>query len=125
MPRSIKLFEILFLASLLLGVVQSAFMLAPSGGSAIGPILFQGAILFVIGTLVLLTSRRRSSIGKWVIVIFFLIGLVAFIPQLAVMLRQGLPGVIGIAQLFLQGYAVYLLFSPDSKEWLSQTRDTP
>lgn len=121
MPESIKIFEKLFLGALLLGVVKSA-ILRPV---LLGPLLawpsFQALIMLVIGTLVLLTSRKRSSICKWILVVLFVAGLIAYIPQLWVLLQQGRPGIVSIDQLAIQGFALSLLFNADSKAWFDSS----
>ena len=56
MPKSIKLFEQLFLGSLVLGVIQGALMsseMGLSGGAAYGVAGFQVLIMVIVGALVL------------------------------------------------------------------------
>ena len=122
MPKSIKLFEQLCLGSLALGVIQSALMfnnMGLSGDAAYGAAGFQVLILLILVTIVLLTSRKKSVICKWILVVFFVFGLVAFIPNLAIIVEQGMAGLIGAAQLLMQAYAIYLLFNSDSKAWFA------
>jgi len=130
MPKSIKLFEQLFLGSLILGIIQSALMsdelaalmhndLGLSGDAAYAVAGFQFLIIIFIGALVLLTSRKKSVICKWIITVNLVSGIFMFIPTLAAMLEQGVMGLISIAQLCMQVYAVYLLFNADSKEWFA------
>ena len=82
MPKSIKLFEQLFLGSIALGVIQGALMLNNmdlSGDAAYGVAGFQVLILLIVVTIVLLTSRKKSVICKWISAVFFVFGLVGFI----------------------------------------------
>ena len=125
MPKSIKLFEQLFLGSIALGVIQSALMLNNmdlSGDAAYGVAGFQVLILLIVVTIVLLTSRKKSVICKWISVVFFVLGLVAFIPNLAIFVEQGIAGLISAAQLLMQAYAIYLLFNSDSKAWFASKK---
>ena len=122
MPKSIKLFEQLFLGSIALGAIQSALMLNNmdlSGDAAYGVAGFQVLILLIVVTIVLLTSRKKSVICKWINAVFFVFGLVGFIPNLAIFVEQGITGLIGAAQLLMQAYAIYLLFNSDSKAWFA------
>ncbi len=130
MPKSIKLFEQLFLGSLALGVIQSALMfnnMGLSGDAAYGVAGFQVLILLILVTIVLLTSRKKSVICKWISAVFFVFGLVAFIPNLAIFVEQGMAGLIGAAQLLMQACAIYLLFNSDSKAWFASKKpaDSP
>ena len=122
MPKSIKLFEQLFLGSLVLGVIQGALMsseMGLSGGEAYSVAGMQVLILLIIGALVLLTSRKKSVICKWVNTVFFVLGMVMFIPSLAMFIEQGVMGVISAVQVLMQAYAIYLLFNADSKAWFA------
>ena len=125
MPKSIKLFEQLFLGSIALGVIQGALMLNNmdlSGDAAYGVAGFQVLILLIVVTTVLLTSRKKSVICKWISVVFFVFGLVAFIPNLAIFVEEGIAGWISAAQLLMQAYAIYLLFNSDSKAWFASKK---
>ena len=125
MPKSIKLFEQFFLGALILGVIQSALMsnaLGLGGGEVYVVAGFQLLISLIIGALVLATSRKKSGVCKWVVTVFFVIGLFAAIPNLAMFLEQGMAGVISATQIILQAYAVYLLFNADSKAWFDSKK---
>ena len=122
MPKSIKLFEQLFLGSLVLGIIQIALMsneLGLSGEAAYAVAGIQFVMFIFVGALVLLTSRKKSVICKWINTVFFVLGIFMVIPTLAQMLEQGLMGLISIAQICMQAYAVYLLFNADSKKWFA------
>lgn len=125
MPESIKLFEQLYLSSLVLGVIQAALMsnsLGLSGGAAYGVAGFQVLIIVIVGSFVLLTSRKRSVICKWINTVFFVFGLIVLIPNLAFFIEQGVMGVTGAVQVLMQAYAIYLLFSADSKAWFASKK---
>ena len=122
MPKSIKLFEQLFLGSLVLGVIQGALMsseMGLSGGEAYSVAGMQVLILLIVGALVLLTSRKKSVICKWVNTVFVVLGMGMFIPSLAMFIEQGVMGVISAVQVLMQAYAIYLLFNADSKAWFA------
>jgi hypothetical protein len=93
-----------------------------TGGTAYGAAGFTALILLIIGSIVLLTSRKKSVICRWIITVFFVLGTIACIPNLAVMIEQGMMGVIGSVQMLMQAYAIYLLFNDDSKTWLASKR---
>ena len=125
MPKSIKLFEQLFLGSLVLGVIQGALMsseMGLSGGAAYSVAGFQVLIMVIVGALVLLTSRNKSVICKWINTVFFVLGMVMFIPNLAMFIEQGVMGVISAVQVLMQAYAIYLLFNADSKAWFASKK---
>jgi hypothetical protein len=125
MPKSIKLFEQLFLGSLVLGVIQSVLMsnsMGLSGGAAYGVAGFQVLVMLIVGSLVLLTSRKKSVVCKWINTVFFIFGMVAVIPNLAMYIEQGLMGVISAIQILMQAYAIYLLFNSDSKDWFASKK---
>lgn len=128
MPRSVKLFEQLCLGSLLLGILLAALQINEMKLQAAEGVAF--AVQFVItalilATVVLLTSRKRSSIAKWILIIFFFAGLVFYIPILANLLRGGVAGLIGFLQTAMQAFGIYLLFTSDSKEWFASKHHNP
>jgi len=125
MPKSIKLFEQLFLVTLVLGVIQSALLLNEAGmmdGAAYSVAIFQVIVIILIGALILLTSRKKSVICKWILVVFFVLGLVAYIPELARFFEHGITGAISSVQVLLQAVAIYLLFNNDSKLWFESKK---
>ncbi len=125
MPKSIKLFEQLFLLSLALGVIQSALFsnaAGMTGGSVYSVAIVQVVLMVIVGGLILLTSRKKSVICKWILVAFFLLGMIAFIPNLAVYFEHGIMGVISSVQVLLQAIAIYLLFNADSKAWFESRK---
>ena len=93
-----------------------------SGGAAYGAASFTVLVLLIIGSLVLLTSRKKSVRCKWIITVFFVFGMIGYIPNLAVMIEQGMMGVISSVQVLMQAYAIYLLFNADSKTWFASKK---
>jgi len=119
MPRSVKYFEWTWLGSLALGIVVAA--LSYSAIVQPGTEFFAGFIqFFVFGItllLVLLTSRKRSNLSKWILLILFASGIVFFIPQLSALFKLGFAGVLSSIQVLLQCIGVYFLFTVESRHW--------
>jgi len=123
MPKHIKYFEWTWLGSLAIGIIVSS--LSYSATVAPGMEIFAGFIqFFVLGVtllLVLLTSRKRSKIAKWILVVLFGLGIVVYIPQLAVLFNLGLEyqivGVLSSLQVLAQCVGVYFLFTQESRDW--------
>ena len=65
------------------------------------------------------TRKLFGILLKLKIGVFFVLGMVAFIPSLAMFIEQGVMGVISAVQVLMQAYAIYLLFNADSKAWLA------
>ena len=119
MPNHIKYFEWTWLGSLALGIIVAGLThsaITPAGGE-----FFVGFVQFfvfaVVLLLVLLTSRKRSRIAKWVLVVFFALGLVFYIPQLAMFFEMGFAGVLSSIQVLAQCVGLYFLFTEESRNW--------
>ena len=117
-PKAIVTFEQLFLLSIGMSVAQLA-LFAFEGDVGAG-VLGLGAFLAALPVvLVLLTSRKRSNLARWVLVVLTLFG----IYSAAVGLGEGEPvdaaAMIGWAALALQAAAVALLFAPSAGRWFS------
>ena len=65
---------------------------------------------------------KKSVICKWINTVFFVLGMVMFIPNLAMFIEQGVMGVISAVQVLMQAYAIYLLFNADSKAWFASKK---
>lgn len=119
-PKSIVWFEILILSSLVLGVFKSLF--APEEPLQQAPLSFvlfvQAGVLAVTVVLTLLTSRRRSKIAKWVLVVLYLLGL----PLYFKMVGEGSlkPSIVQVVQLLLQTIGYALLFAPSARAWMNE-----
>ena len=77
MPKSIKTFEQLYLATLLMGIFNSILLFDTVVAQGVSPafVLFvQAFVVLVLAGLVLLISRKRSNIAKWVLVVLFVVG---------------------------------------------------
>jgi hypothetical protein len=124
MPRSIRLFEKLFLSSLALGVVQGALRGIEIGLNAVLYLATYNALMMgILVALVLLTSRKKSVICKWINTVFVFVGILYFALTLN---QQGLVlmQLISFVQIFMQGYAIYLLFNASSKAWFASKKNT-
>jgi hypothetical protein len=117
-PKSIIWFERLYLGSLAVSVA-----IMTMGWDATGqiplvyllPALFLGLVLPVI--LVLLVSRRRSRIAKWVLIALFAIGLASNVAG-----YNSSDLTLDIAALVLtamQMLAIALLFTASARAWLA------
>ena len=134
-PRSIINFERCYLGSLLLGFVTLALTwntqiealqrtpaTAQMGDNFIYTSLLGGITLGAVITLLLwyFAARRASVVAKWIIVVFFALGALSLLRQLAAgTIPSGLGGVLSIANFVLQAVAVWLLFKPDAKAWFA------
>ena len=124
-PSSIQWFERLSLLALAIGALVSvatwgdvllsvrAAGLSPTVAAVIHILLFA----LLVG-LVLLISRGRSVIAKWVYVVLFVAGLAVTAPGLGEIFEQGVLGLVQAVQLLLQVIAIGLLFAPPARAWL-------
>ena len=125
-PKAIITFERLFLLSIVLSTIQLAIDAGARIGR-VGPItelVVEAAGIMLSVLLVLLASRRRSNIARWLLVAFTAIGLFATGADVSRTLRAGegfdvalLVNLIGIA---LQTAAVALLFRPEARAWFAR-----
>ena len=127
-PNSILIFEKLYLATLILGLINSVLNWGNASqiletdpnvtqlGSGFLVLTIAGGFLISL-LLWYLTARKASSVAKWIITVFFGLGLLALPMSLGSLPSLNLA-ISGIA-LIMQGYAVYLVFRPDAKQWFS------
>ena len=136
-PRSILMFERLFLASILLG-----FVIVPSGWETARAELraapeLPGAVElasmgmpFMIGIFVVTTiinvllwyfiARRASVVAKWILIAFNVLAIVALVTQAALGLVPGdLVVAIDLLVLALNVAAIWYLFRPDARLWFA------
>src|SRR5262245_57294710 len=89
MPQEIRWFEMLWFAALALGVIVTALdwqtMLANPlvAKTASAGLLFIVIIIALLLALVLLVSRKRKNWAAWILLVFMLLGIVGYIPQLS------------------------------------------
>lgn len=125
-PKSVERFELLFLISLGLGLVNSALtwdQTSQMAGVVFSLIVQVGVLLIILG-LVLAVSRKGSNIARWVLVAMFLLGAIMFIPTYAGMFALNpIVVVISSVQIALQVAAIYFVFRPDAKPWFQKTSE--
>lgn len=132
-PQSIKLFDYFYLGSMFLGVLafitgyraakaELAAQTAEAGISIPPETLIAG---YALGSLICLAlwffvSAQRSSIAKWLIVVFFLVSLISIGDYLAG--PMPLSEIYGLASIIAYAVAVGLLFRGDAARWLASDR---
>lgn len=124
-PRSILLFERLFLFSLAIGVVQ-AFVgwdelarRAEAEGQGPGAMLALLGLTFgTLGGFTLLVSRGRIRSAKWVLTILCAIGVPLFLGSV---MQGTIVGweLLAVVQAALQVASLGLLFTREARSWLS------
>jgi hypothetical protein len=77
-------------------------------------------VLVAITSLILLISRKKNRIAKWIFVILFIFGLPQYIQALSNMLDLGVVGILSALQLVVQCIAIYYLFTPAFSSWMKQ-----
>ena len=121
MPKSMKYFEMCYLVSLALGVVQSALGMNAMGleGAEISAFAsgFALLVLLILGMLVVFVSRKKSTVGKWILIVLFVLGIPMYIPMLSIMFNDPAMGIVSSSQFLLQVVALYFLVQKDSKQW--------
>lgn len=133
-PRSIILFERLFLASIAISALAGIWstlhidLLLPAGMppelATVMPFIAGGGLV-VSGAIKLLfwffIARRGANVAKWIFVVLFVIGLFGSVRAILGIGPVSLPIVmrlIAFVQLLLQSTCVWLLFRPDAARWL-------
>ena len=130
-PRSIQLFEKVYLGGMVLSLVIAAIdwnkvaatIDTPEAKSlGLGPGFLIGTLLFnVIASLVLwyFIARRASNAAKWIYIAFSAIGVFFIISSFTdPLVAKGLMLAGNVIALLLQLYTVWLLFRPDAVAWL-------
>ena len=137
-PKSIQRFDICYLGSIGLFVVsfflgydatlaemqaqmEAAAQAQGGGGFQIGGGFLTGVFIVSLSISLLLwylVSNKANVVAMWILVIFFLLGLLG-IPGA---LRQlpSIASILGLASIVLQAAAVFFLFKPDSKAWFAK-----
>lgn len=120
-PNAIVTFERLALFSLLVLAAQLA--IAPAQSAAF---LSAGAVTIVSGIglaieagLVLLASRRRSGIARWLVTLIFAWGVVTLLYDLVSGVPFDLLTLTDVAATALQLGALAMLFSGGARRWFS------
>jgi hypothetical protein len=138
-PPSIVLFERLYLAVIVIGLVAVALSWnsisaiaakQPGVPESVGNGILLAALIFgfLIPLLLLyFIARRASNIAKWIFVILAAFSLYSFVSGLS---NPQMPGTLFLAlnavSTLLTLYCAWLLFKPDAKAWLeSKGADGP
>jgi hypothetical protein len=138
-PRSIELFEKVYIAAIAIGLVNLVVSWNQIGGmlespeaqaAGMGPGFLVGiSVVSLIISLLLwyFIARRASNVAKWIYVVLTAIGLFGVLSSLANPLApKGLAMILSLAATALQVFAAWLLFKPDAKAWLeSKGADGP
>jgi hypothetical protein len=138
-PQSIRRFDFFYLVYIALSLAGSAISYGPMVAemrrrtAAAGMELGSGTVIatIVIGTAVslllwFLVSRKAVAVAKWIIVLFFALGILSAGGLL------GTPGLfsgswtllktISAASLLVEAAAVFYLFQPDAQAWFAGSR---
>lgn len=135
-PESIRRFDLFYLGSVVLSLVGSlvsynamvaqmqartaAAGMQLGSGMVIGTVVLSIAISLLLWFLV---SRKAVVIAKWIIVLFFVLGLISAMGVAGTpSLFSGnwtLLKTISAVVLLLEAAAVYYLFQPDAKAWFA------
>ena len=130
-PKSIELFEKVYLGAIALGLVNTflswsqvnAMLADPrmqSAGVGNGTLVF-GVVVGVLIPILLwyFIARRASNVAKWIYVVLTALGVFSFLSSLAnPLVPKGLTMIVGALSVLLQVYGAWLLFRPDAAAWL-------
>ena len=106
-------FERCIFASLAIGIIVAALgmkSMTSDFGTAMAIAAFQVLIAVILLAIVLLITRKKSKIAKWVWLFLFIAGLVMYIPTLGNMFENGFIGIVSAAQVLIQCLGTYFLF---------------
>ncbi|WP_033922325.1 hypothetical protein [Sphingomonas sp. 37zxx] len=130
-PTSIVRFEQVYLAEVLLGVINwlllwdtlNAAYASDPNGAMLGPGFLIGSLVFSLTISLLLwffTARQGSNIARWILVIFLIVGLMSTAYSFAVGAEApGISGFLSVVATALQIAALYFLFRPDARAWFA------
>jgi len=129
-PKSIVMFERLFLASLVLGALGVLLsyqkltdlaandpgmrQLGVGSGFLVGVVIASYAVYLLLWYLI---ARGASNVAKWILVVFTVLGVLFALPGLAGAWDS--TSALSLVVYALEILAVVYLFRPDAKEWLA------
>ena len=119
MPSSIKYFEWVFLGSLIIGSTVSILAYSTRAGISGNDALLY-ALTGIDLFLVILVSRRRSNIARWILVAMVVMGTPFYFSNLVIYPTMGLIGVMSSIQLVAQYGSICLLFTAVSRQWFER-----
>ena len=128
-PKSIRLFELFYLGSVLVEAVNTAMTWADTNTNPqtmqvkqmLGPWFPTLLTVFTFTLWLLLwyfTARERSNVARWAIVLFYVLGLIGFVFSLAIgAAPAAVPLGLAVVSLVLTTIAVFFLFRRDAIAW--------
>ena len=135
------MFERCYLAAWLIGLIRTAVgwnamvetANANPSAAALGPSFAETVMIVsvVLGAVISLllwyfVARRGSVVAKWIVTVFFAIGLLAFLRNLFITdLNMGAMVAFSVVTIALQAIAVAMLFRPDAKPWFGEAPAGP
>ena len=127
MPSNIARFEQLMYVSLGIGILVAALQYA-SVPSRLGVAFTLFVLAFVFGITIIfiwLIARRRANWARWILLFGTLIGIVISIPILSQrILHDPLSGILNVIQCFMQGTALYLVFTGNAVGWFKRSSES-
>jgi hypothetical protein len=132
-PKSIRLFELCYLGSILVGAVNTAMTWAETNSSVeaaqvkqmLGQWFVPLSAVFIYTLWLLLwyfTARARSNVARWVVVVFYVLSLIGFLFSLGVGARpEGMTLALSLLSLALTTASVFFLFRRDAAEWFGKS----
>ncbi|MGA7956597.1 MAG: tetratricopeptide repeat protein [Xanthobacteraceae bacterium] len=128
-PSNVVRFEQLMYLALGIGIVGSALQyhslsseaVAAFGSSEAGAAFMLLLMSFCFGILVIfiwLIARRHANWARWVFLFMTVAGMGLYVSELGRTLQANpLSGILSIIQYFIQGIALYLVFTGDAAAW--------
>lgn len=128
-PKSIQLFERLYLASIVLTLIATALGWdalmrgatipgAEGAASAVAGIAI-GVVVLVQLIIWYFVARGGSVIAKWAAVVFLLLNLWGIDATAQLAMNGSLPSVLTIAARIVELVAIVMLFRADAKPWFA------
>ncbi|MDO7841050.1 hypothetical protein [Sphingomonas immobilis] len=137
-PVSIVWFERCYLGALVLGVLNTALSWntlmaqmaaqpnADKFGAGFGATVMIISLAIGVGISLLLwflAARKHSVVAKWIITVFFVLGVLGLLFQIiGKTFPSGIAGVVTVVAWVLNLIAVYQLFKPDTEVWFGEKK---
>lgn len=135
-PASIKKFDVLYLGSIVIGLIGFAINyasisqlanaeLAAAGAEGIGAGVLIGGLMFGIAIslgLWFLVSVMRIEFVKWILALFAAYSVLSLLMSLGTEMGGGLNLVFGVLSTLVSIAAIWFLFQPDAKAWFAEKR---
>ncbi len=125
-PQSVKTAVNLLWASLAVGLVKMLMDL--SNLSAIAPAAFTNFVLIFVFAFIAFLIFKISAGRNWARITFLVLFVIGMLPTLPLMLgefsRAPVVGALSVAQVGLQVYALFLLFTQPGSAWYRKAAAT-